>query len=570
MQSNQLVQKGLGYIDKKDNQKEKMKKELKQLREEAEDGVEFIEEDHADLVEIVSTTETKDMPPEMKLLLEIQMKQLSAKSANGHRWDPLRYCNCYKIIYYFHCILYTFVSLPCHNVSPKSLDSMHEYIILPSNRLIRYYKNSVDQKPGWNLETIAWCKHETECQKLKEQDYWVGLVLDEMKIQLTGMISLGHFHDAMENIKSVLGRMGTTNHHWQCNCIFEKHTHGSLPNIAAWQELGEFQNLFIGLNENGQVLNWRLMKTTAFDRIEDMLIDFKHKLNAQSTQLEMIIVDDCCTVRQSYQRIFSDTPIKLDIFHACQQFVKILPKGFSLRKKLSSEFGLIFCQNGDTGEERRMTTPSVEDVECNLEMFLQKWEKQLSELTMDAIKKLRNHIRKGCCSGIPPKAGTQKNERLHKLVKKSLLGCKRDPIARKHSSNTRIIPVVPVALKNQHLLSNFASDVTVTQKFDHTDGDSSRHEERSSAKCDTTMKSTNLDEMVSDAITHNVKELCNESVLNYIILRALHLNEPAYQAFSAGGKIKGEVDVDAALCYLARTKALNAGYPSEEALQYKT
>lgn len=230
--------------------------------------------------------------------------------------------------------------------------------------------------------------------------------------------------------------------------------------------------------------------------------------------------------------------------------MKTLPKGFSLCKKLSSEFGLIFRQNGDTGEERRMTTPSVEDVECNLEMFLQKWEKQLSEVTMDAIKKLRNHIRKGCCSGIPPKAGTQKNERLHKLLKKSLLGgasvispelaivvlsyvlyiwsCKRDPTARKHSSNARITPVVPVELKNQHLLSNFASDVTVTRKFKSSIIPTEipvAMKSDSSAKCDTSMKSTNLDEMVSDAITHDVKELCNESVLNYIILRTLHLNE---------------------------------------------
>ena len=43
-------------------------------------------------------------------------------------------------------------------------------------------------------------------------------------------------------------------------------------------------------------VNWRLTKTTAFDQIEDMLIDFKRKLDAQSTQLEMIIIDDCCTV----------------------------------------------------------------------------------------------------------------------------------------------------------------------------------------------------------------------------------------------------------------------------------
>ena len=74
-----------------------------------------------------------------------------------------------------------------------------------------------------------------------------------------------------------------------------------------------------------------------------------------------------------------------------------------MRKRLSSEFGLIFRQDGDTGEERRMHTASIEDIECNLEMFLQKWEKQLSEETINAIKRLKNHIRKGCCSGIPLK-----------------------------------------------------------------------------------------------------------------------------------------------------------------------
>jgi hypothetical protein len=71
---------------KVNNQNKKLKKEMKRLREE--DRIEFVDEDHADLVEIVSKTDTKDMPPEMKLLWEIQMKQLSAKSANGHRWDP--------------------------------------------------------------------------------------------------------------------------------------------------------------------------------------------------------------------------------------------------------------------------------------------------------------------------------------------------------------------------------------------------------------------------------------------------------------------------------------------------
>jgi hypothetical protein len=50
--------------------------------------------------------------------------------------------------------------------------------------IIRYYKNSVNQEPGWNSEKISWCKREAERQKLKDHDYWGGFVIDEMKIQV--------------------------------------------------------------------------------------------------------------------------------------------------------------------------------------------------------------------------------------------------------------------------------------------------------------------------------------------------------------------------------------------------
>ena len=70
-----------------ENQNKQRKKELERLKEE-DCFIQFEDKDHADLVKIFSTTETKDMAPEMKLLWETQMKQLSAKSANGHRWDP--------------------------------------------------------------------------------------------------------------------------------------------------------------------------------------------------------------------------------------------------------------------------------------------------------------------------------------------------------------------------------------------------------------------------------------------------------------------------------------------------
>lgn len=50
--------------------------------------------------------------------------------------------------------------------------------------LLRYYKNKVDQKPGWNINLLKWCLEEAQSNKLKPQDYMGGLVLDEMKIQV--------------------------------------------------------------------------------------------------------------------------------------------------------------------------------------------------------------------------------------------------------------------------------------------------------------------------------------------------------------------------------------------------
>lgn len=48
----------------------------------------------------------------------------------------------------------------------------------------RYHKNSVNQEPGWNHKMISWCQKEAKQHDLKPEDYWGGLILDEMKIQV--------------------------------------------------------------------------------------------------------------------------------------------------------------------------------------------------------------------------------------------------------------------------------------------------------------------------------------------------------------------------------------------------
>ena len=50
--------------------------------------IELVDEDKLDLMDIVKSTDIADVPSNLVLLWEQQMKQLSMKSSNGYRWDP--------------------------------------------------------------------------------------------------------------------------------------------------------------------------------------------------------------------------------------------------------------------------------------------------------------------------------------------------------------------------------------------------------------------------------------------------------------------------------------------------
>jgi hypothetical protein len=50
-----------------------------------------------------------------------------------------------------------------------------------------------------------------------------------------------------------------------------------------------------------------------------------------------------------------------------------------------------------------------------------RWATKLPEETVERIHDLREHIDRGCLSGIPPGEGTERNERLHEFLSDSLL-----------------------------------------------------------------------------------------------------------------------------------------------------
>lgn len=69
--------------------------------------------------------------------------------------------------------------------SPANYQQLREsnFLILPSGRQLRKYKNEVPQKSGINDEILHWMYSAAKEQNLEEKGYSGGLVHDETKIQ---------------------------------------------------------------------------------------------------------------------------------------------------------------------------------------------------------------------------------------------------------------------------------------------------------------------------------------------------------------------------------------------------
>ena len=69
--------------------------------------------------------------------------------------------------------------------SPQAYNDLREsgVCVLPTPRLLQYYKNSVDQAPGVNEQQLNWMVKEAAAKNITEFGKRGGLILDEMSIQ---------------------------------------------------------------------------------------------------------------------------------------------------------------------------------------------------------------------------------------------------------------------------------------------------------------------------------------------------------------------------------------------------
>lgn len=109
-------------------------------------------------------------PEKLKLLLKMQLTNSKTDLEKHQRkWDP------------------EFISF-CLNIyvkSPRIYRELRnsEMLVLPSESLLRMYKNCIRQKPGLNDENLIWMNKEAQRQKISDFGRRGGLVIDEMSIQ---------------------------------------------------------------------------------------------------------------------------------------------------------------------------------------------------------------------------------------------------------------------------------------------------------------------------------------------------------------------------------------------------
>ena len=223
-----------------------------------------------------------------------------------------------------------------------------------------------------------------------------------------------------------------------CVWLSADHTFKVSANIGAWFQgvwVKQFDSLFTVLNEKGQVLAWKLTRGTSFEKVKNIIQNLKRRLDNNGISTTSIYINNCCQWRNLLQNIFGeDVSVKLDLFHAVQRVVSKIPKRGSkgsvikeLRRRLKEDLKLVFRDPSDLGTIRAKSTPSKEILLENFEHFLTKWnrvesdgETVLTQAAKREIENLKKHINNGCLSNIPVSCGSNRNEAIHKTLKKNI------------------------------------------------------------------------------------------------------------------------------------------------------
>jgi hypothetical protein len=133
-------------------------------------NIKLTEEDHIDMTNILDQIVESGAPEKFKLLFESQLQNCKkGLEVHQRRWDP-------QVIS---------VCLALYLRSPRGYEDFKKsgLLVLPSKRLLQYYKNSIKQTTCFNEDNLKWMAKEANNKQVSDFGKHGGLVMDEMSIQ---------------------------------------------------------------------------------------------------------------------------------------------------------------------------------------------------------------------------------------------------------------------------------------------------------------------------------------------------------------------------------------------------
>ncbi|CAC5381154.1 unnamed protein product [Mytilus coruscus] len=143
---------------------------LPQIEENKIPDIKLTVEDHNDMANILDQIVERGAPENFKIIFESQLQNCrKGLEVHQRRWDP-------QVIS---------VCLALYLRSPRGYEDFKKsgLLVLPSKRLLQYYKNSIKQTTCFNEDNLKWMKQEANNKQVSEFGKHGGLIIDEMSIQ---------------------------------------------------------------------------------------------------------------------------------------------------------------------------------------------------------------------------------------------------------------------------------------------------------------------------------------------------------------------------------------------------
>jgi hypothetical protein len=248
--------------------------------------------EHEQMKGLLNTILKGHVPENFLVLLQSQAKNCATGlDIHQRRWDP-------EVIG---------ICLGLYTKSPQSYKYLKDssMLVLPSTRLLRYYKNSIKQTTGINNENLQWMEREADRQGVKNFGKRGGLIVDEMSIQDDLVIT------RKENTWSIVGGvdMGKMNNDIDIIC------NGGKKEKLATHAL---QYVFHGFNGFRWPVAYYGANPATTHQLYNTFWELVDKLDERGLTVEYVMLDGASTNKAFMAMLFPGNPRD-----ACFKFANI-------------------------------------------------------------------------------------------------------------------------------------------------------------------------------------------------------------------------------------------------------